>query len=114
MSRNQVADKFGISRTQDFRIRESRFHLQAAFDNDSPPTALKIWKAKHPVVDDGLKKFEDFVRSEHILISMNEIQKRARMIAVQHGITQFKASRGWVQKYISSSGIKNSLRLHEK
>ncbi len=84
------------------------------FEAGGPTCVRKKYKAKHPAVDDGVSEFVSFIRSQRLLVSMRMIQERALSIAEYAGIADFKASSGWLQKFLRRSGTQNSIRLLDK
>ena len=49
-----------------------------------------------------------------MIVSMKFIQTRARMVASDLNLPNFKASRGWIKKYIRRHGIQSSIKLQGK
>ncbi len=59
---------------------------------------------KHPAVESGVSQFLLFIRSQHLAISMRMIQERVLSVLESSGITDFRASRGWLEKVLRRSG----------
>ena len=71
-------------------------------------------RAKYPTLEERVSDFVKFLRLQRMVGSMKVIQTRARMVASDLNLPNFKASRGWMKKYIRRNGIQSSIKLHGK
>ena len=65
----------------------------------------EILKPEYPVIDNKVKSIIDVLRHQRIPVSMNLIPTQALETAKAHNITDFKARRGWVEKFIRRFSI---------
>jgi len=71
-------------------------------------------KPKHPAIDDKLTEFVEILRHSRVPVTLSLMQTRAREVAVEMGIPEFTASRGYIQKYLRRSKVRASFKLHGK
>ena len=68
--------------------------------------------AKYPEVDPELEAFIDFARSLGLPVTRELMQKRALTTAMTKGITNFKASNGYIENFMRRASIQISVRLY--
>ena len=66
----------------------------------------------YPVIDEQLSNFVIYARSLRLSVTRQLIQERARRTTQANGISNFKASSGYIEKFLRRSGVQNSVRLH--
>jgi len=71
-------------------------------------------KLMYPMVDEKLTEFVYILRNYRIPVTLSLIQTRARQVAMELDIPQFKASRGYIKKYLRRSKERASFKLHGK
>lgn len=113
-SLKQTAEKYGISKWTARRIVNACTTLVEMDNSGSPIGVRRPLKGRIPDVECAVTEFVGFVRSQCLHITLNIIQERDRLSAEQQGITSFKASRGWVHRFIWRSGIHLSVNLNGK
>ena len=70
--------------------------------------------AKHPALESRVTEFIEFARDQHMPASMHLIQERAKMTADIMGITSFKASNGWLNRFLHRLTVQPSYKLRGK
>ena len=57
-------------------------------------------EAKHPILEERMSDFVNFLSFERMEVSLRVVQVRARMIAHSLSLQDFKASIGCVERFI--------------
>jgi CENP-B N-terminal DNA-binding domain/Tc5 transposase DNA-binding domain len=111
-SKRSIAKIFGISDHQVEIICQNRVQLLEVKGNGSRPLrACKVsTKCVHPEIDAVvLKWFKEMRNPEGRLkplpISGKQIQIRAQIEARHRGLTQFKASNGWLRNWLKRNNV---------
>ncbi len=66
--------------------------------------------AKYPAIDNELLGFVQLSRSEPSPVSTSLMQEQAKLAAERAGITGFKGSVGYVQKFLRQNSVQKSIR----
>lgn len=110
-----IAQQFGIGKTQAYRILRNKDELQ----NTKTPLYCKVLttKGKYPEIDTAIFDWFCSIRSfsgsrRPLPVSKSIIQARAVHEATKRGIASFNASDGWLWRWCWRFGIANSVRLH--
>ena len=111
---SQTAEKFGLSKRTVRRIRDNQSNYLAVEASGAHINSHRPLKARYPVIDQGVFEFAAFLRDQRIPVSLGLLQTRARMIAEKHNISAFRASRGWISRFLRRTGVQLSLKLHGK
>ena len=72
------------------------------------------WKGRHPLVDEGVLHYVSCVHMQRAPVSLAALEERAGTIAEMDGITDFKASRGLLKRFLRRTGIQGLPRLYGK
>ena len=67
---------------------------------------------RYPAPEAKLENFVSFDRQLRLPVTRNLIQERARIAASTLGLSDFKTSKGYIERFIRRSQVKNSVHLH--
>jgi AcrR family transcriptional regulator len=118
-SHRQVAEEFGISRTQVTRIFQNKENILRAVSSQQVSLTSKVSKmtAKYPDVD--RETYEWFVKVRHptgrckpLPVTSAALKMRALQISLRLGISNFQASNGWFSRWRNRFSVGKSVRLH--
>ena len=109
-----VADEFGISKTQVYSIRKRKCALIG-----SVPLYAKVRssKSKYPAIDRAVYEWFRSIRTlsgtrKPLPVSRAMIKARALFEAKRQGVAEFSASDGWFCKWRWRCNVSKSARLH--
>ncbi|XP_033108417.1 tigger transposable element-derived protein 4-like [Anneissia japonica] len=109
-SAKEIADLFGISKLQIFRIAKQKKTLLTAWRNNKNPDQKKIRRRRYQDVEEGLLAWFHDSSHKKILPSRELLMKQACLIAKNIGRMDFKPSRFWLQNWAAVHKI-NLMRL---
>lgn len=112
--RGEICSYFDVHSRTVTRILRDKEKLLALDANRVPLTVQRKTYATYPAIDSEVQNFISFARSERLPVSFRMIQDRALLAAQRLGIPNFKASPGWIQRFLRRSPIQPSFRLHGK
>ena len=70
--------------------------------------------ARYPEIDAELMEFLQFARSQRLPISRTILQQRARIAAERLNVSEFKASNGYIDRFLRRNPVQKSIGLHGK
>ena len=111
-TRQQILDECSISPRTFRRIVHKKEVLQSHAKKGRPLTIMKELYGRYPEVDTEVEAFVSYARSLGLPVTRELMQERALPAAVTRGITTFKASNGYIEKFMKRAGIDSSVRLH--
>ena len=77
-------------------------------------SAKQSLRAQFPELESNVDEFFRFARSLRLSVMSSHIEACAISASKERGLDQFKASNGWLQKYLRRIGIQSSFKLHRK
>ena len=110
----QIQSKFKISPRTFYRILESEENLRELDSNGESVYSKGTPHPKHPELESRVTEFVAFARNNRMPVSKSLIEERAVMTAEMLGITVFKASNGWLERYLRRSSIQPPYKLRGK
>ena len=113
-NKTKVAGVCGISRQPVRKIWNNRNILLENEKNSSFLDAKRPLNAMYPAIEARVMYFICYVRSQCLPVTSSHVKQYARNAAADEGITKFKASNGWLEKFLRQSSIQPSLWLHGK
>ena len=109
--RQEILGQFSISPQIFRRVVHKKDVLQSHAKNGRLMKTKKELYAKYAKVEADLEDFIAFVRSLGFPVTQELMQQRALTTAITKGITNFKASNGYIENFMRRAGIQISLRL---
>ena len=106
--------KFGLSRFAIARVKNAEAETQEQEMKGCAYSLKCPLYAKYSEIYVELIEFMRFVQSQRLPVSRSTLQYRAGMAADSHDFTAFKASNGYIQRFLRRSPIGKSIRLHGK
>ena len=105
----KIAKKFEIGRTQVQTILQNKESLLTSFETlDGPQTNLKRFRTgKFDDVNKALWDWYNCCKSSNIPVSGSMLQEEAQIIAEKLEITDFAASKGWLESFKRQHNICN-------
>ena len=110
--RQEILEEFSISPRTFRRIIQKKAILLSHAKSGRLTKTKKELYAKYPEVDAELEAFIAFARSLGLPVTRELMQERALTTAITKGITNFKASNGYIENFMRRAGIQSSVRLH--
>ena len=107
-----IKNQFGICYRNIDRIESPKERLLSMDTNNVPLSLQRCTAPKHPEIDAQVIQFISFARTQRLTVSMKLIRERARITAEELNITSFKASPGWLQKFLRRSPVQPSFKIH--
>lgn len=77
------------------------------------PHSKRLKKAKHENLEDEVSEWFNKVRSNNIPVTGSVIQEKVRSLAASKGISEFKASNGWLWGFQKRSGLTSQFTCGE-
>jgi len=107
----EIMKKYGLKNvTNVYRIRENKEKfINAYIENKSTNQRKKLREGKFKEVENEVKTQFESAREVNIPISGKELQEMAKNAAIEKGITSFKGSNGWLQKFKNRESLKTSV-----
>lgn len=105
-SQRDVASKFGISLGTVNRIVQKKREFESLGEDNFSPNAKRIKKSNVEDVNDAVWQWFVTARNKNVPVSGPLIQEKARKIAEECGVTNFKASNGWLDRFRTRNNIK--------
>ena len=110
--RQQILHEFSTSPRTFRRIVHKKEVLQSHAKKERPLTIKKELYGKYPEVDAEVEAFVSYARSSGLPVTRELMQERALTAALTRGISTFKESNGYIEKFMKRAGIDISVRLH--
>ena len=110
----QAAKKFDVHPRTVMRILVQKNELYDMEAQGAPVDVTRVLKGRYPDVERDVLEFIGFIRKERLPVTLSLIQTRALLSAEVRQHNDFKASRGWVAKFLRRTGVQPSFRLHGK
>ncbi|KAI1699773.1 tc5 transposase DNA-binding domain-containing protein [Ditylenchus destructor] len=104
-SQREVAQYFGIDRSMVSRIMRSKDAIRKALDEGANGNRMRMKGAKHEQLENVLRLWINDVKAEGGPLSYDIVSKKAREIAAKMGISDFKASNGWIERFKSRTSL---------
>ncbi len=103
--------KYGLkSVTNIHRIQENREkYMNAYIQNKTTNKRKRLRDGKYKTIEDDIRSQFEEAREVNIPINGNLMQQLAKTSAIKKGITSFKASNGWLQKFKNRESLKASI-----
>ena len=96
------------------RIWANRADLLEMEKNLLPSDVKRSLKPAFPEIEAEVKRFIQYARLQRLPVTKSQIQAMALKAARDNGNAQFKASNGWVEKFLRRARIQRSCELHGK
>ena len=113
-NQSQVGGICKIHRKTVKNVLLNRTKLLADEAKGIPSTIKRPLRARFPDVEADVLEFIKFVRSERLPVTSYHVKARALRAATKFNDNSFRASNGWLQKFIRRSAIQRSFKLHGK
>ena len=114
LSRREVQSKFQIPSRTVTRICKMRVQLQQLDSNGASLSLRRLPRSMYPDVEQDVVAFITYVRSQRMPVTLELLRARAIQSARQHRHDSFRASNGWIEKFLRRSPVQPSFRLHGK
>ena len=79
-----------------------------------PGTVKRPLKPRFPAIELGVGEFIRYIRSQRLPVTSSHVKACALRAAQALGISNFRPSNGWLQKFLRPSGVQSSFKLHGK
>ena len=109
-----VAKLCGIHRKTVGNIWKNREALLNKEKRNACATVKRPLKAQYPLIEAKVLDFVVYARSQRYPVTSSQIKEYALRAAEQGNETRFRASNGWLQRFLRRSSIQRSLKLHGK
>ena len=113
-NKTNVAGICGISRQSVRNVWNNRIILLENEKNSSFLDAKRPLNAMYPAIDARMIDFISYAQSQPLHVTSSHVKQYALNAAAKEGITKFKASNRWLEKFLRRSSIQPSFRLHVK
>ena len=110
----EIEMRFGVSCLTIARVKNAEAQIEAQELKSCPYSGKRQLYANYPEIDAKLIEFMQFARSQRLPVSRSILRERARMAAESSSITAFKASNGYMQRFLRRNHIQKSIWLHGK
>lgn len=98
----KAAEEIGVDETQVRRWRADRIKIFAC---EPKRRAFRRTNARYPLLEDELEEFVKGKRKNALPVTAKDIRMKALEIATRYGLTTFKASRSWIDKFMRRKGF---------
>ena len=113
-SQASVAKHFGVHPSQISRIQKQRSELLQSWQNNSNPDRKRKRTGKAEDVEEALLRWFSHARTRQLPVSGPLLMEKAAQLAEGLGITDFKASVGWLERWKERHNIKFKKQHGEK
>ena len=96
------------------RIEADKGQLLSMDKNKVRFSVQRCIALKYPEIEERVIEFISLARSQRLPVSMRLIRERALMTAESLKINSFKASPGWLEKFLRRTSVQPSFKLHGK
>ncbi len=116
LSYSQIMNRvpFKVSKGQISAIVKNKENIVAEHNSRRCVDHKKTLQPRHPEINNDVNLLVTWLRDQRIPVSPSIITHHARLSAEKHQIAGFKASRGWLKKFLRRNNIQSSRRLHGK
>ena len=103
----QIGIIFGVSRQSIAGVKRSEEKILLQETQHKSNSVRRPLFAKCPAIDHELMDFLSFTRSQRLPVTRSLLQKRTCMAALRYNIPEFKASNGYIQKFLHATRFRN-------
>ena len=103
---------FKVSKGQISSIAKNRQKIEEEYRTTTCPEFRRALKPRNPEIEKDFVETVTSLRNQLAPVTMSLIMERALESARTHNLHDFKASRGWLEKFLRSNKIQASVRLH--
>lgn len=93
------------------RIKKSASDVRDRLRSNALVNFRRLLRAKYTVLDRRVNELVNFLRQQPLPVSLGILQVRSRYIAAELSLTDFKGSRGWVNRFIRHKGIHGCIKV---
>ena len=101
----RVATQFKVPHYTVSRYNKERTKILSTFSNGLNNESTRIKLAKYPLLDERVTKWIEMCNSKGVHLNQTAIQEKAKQIANELSIENFKASNGWIEGLKARNGI---------
>lgn len=105
-STRQLAEKFSCGRTQIQGILKNKESLVRSFEDNAPLSRKRTKTSSNEEINEAMIHWFKLARQRNIPVSGPMIQEEAKIMAEKMGMTDFKASNGWLSSFKKRHNIK--------
>ena len=95
-----MSEVYHVSNAQVANIKKNKENINSILDNGASEEIKKLRKPDYPIIDEEVMKFVRWLRSQRMPVSMAIIQEKARMVSQGSQVPDFKASVGWMHRFL--------------
>ena len=114
LTKAQIKSLFGVSRFTVARVQKSESRILQQESLCTPHEVKQQLCARYPEVNAELLEFLKFSRSQRLPVSKTILQQRARIATDRFNVTGFKASNGYINRFLLLNPVQKSIHLHGK
>ena len=105
-SSRKIAEVFNCGRTQIQGIFKKRDTILSEYEANAPASRKRHRGTEFSDVNEAMYRWYSLARQRNVPVSGPMLQEEARVIAVQMGHHQFKASNGWLESFKKRHNIR--------
>ena len=114
LTKTQIGSLFAVYRFAVGRVQKSKDRIILQESLRIPHGMKRQLYARYREVDAEIMEFLQFGRSQILSVSKTILQQRARIAADRLNISEFKASYGYINRFLRRNPVQKSMRLHRK
>ena len=103
---------FKVSKGQISSIAKNRAKIEEEYGSTRCQIFRQPLKSRHPEIEKDVIETVTWLRSQRAPVTLSLIVQTALESAEAHNFNEFKASRGWLEKFLRRNRIQASVRLH--
>ena len=105
VTQTELAKRFEVPRTTIIGIIKSKEMIQNAIESGNASKRIRIKSSRNEELEQAILIWFKQVRSQNISVIGQLLQEKAREIAAQLQISEFRASNGWLEKFLRRHSI---------
>ena len=109
--RKDICEEFQISLRTYERILNKKDEWKAEGRRGCPLKVKRMLAARYLALEAELENFVSFARHFRLPVTRNLIQERARIAASTLGLSDFKASNGYIERFFRRSQVKKLISI---
>ena len=91
---------------------KNREKIEEDLRSTTCPSLRRALRSRNLEIEKDVIETVTRLRSQHAPVTMSLIMKRALESAQTHNLNEFKASRGWLEKFLRRNKVRASVRLY--